>query len=195
MRSPDGELKAIGERERLELAEQTDELLLDEIQHVAHLQRLRRVLDVLRRRAVVKELRREAADDLLKCAEQRHQGVARLGDACSDRLTVEKLELGRACDAVGRFVRDHLHLGLTERQRGLDVEPTLHSAEIAEHSTAVGGGVASPVERIVDDVTTLVRARRRLHPVPVIHHQASCASVLRITRPGRSPVSLPSFMT
>jgi hypothetical protein len=88
----DGELIAVRDREDVEPIEQIDQIELDLLEHVAHLERLAGVLDVLRRRAMVDELRRVAARGPLERAQERHQGVARRDDAGADRGEVEVLD-------------------------------------------------------------------------------------------------------
>jgi hypothetical protein len=197
VRAADGELLAVRDREDIEPFEQADQLGLDEIEHVAHLERLTGVLDVLRRRAVVDELRGVAADDLLECAQQRHERVAALLDAGADRREIEALDARRGRDDVRGFVRDHLHLGLRHRERDLDVEPPLQPTDVTEDSPAVRGRITALVKRRIDHVTAFVTALSRRDVVVVVrcNHQVACSSVLRITRPGRAPVSWPSRMT
>jgi hypothetical protein len=154
-----GELAAVGDRERIEPVEHADQIELDLIEHVAQLERLAGVLDVLGGRAVVDELRGVVAGGALERAEQRHQRVAGRGDPGADRGEVEPVDPGGARDQVRGLARDHLELGLAQRERDLDVEPALQPAHVAEDPPALRGRVAAAVERRIDHAAALVAAR------------------------------------
>ena len=155
---------AIGERG--EHADEALEVGLEPVEDVAHLEHLARVLDVLRRRAVVDVLAAPLRADRLEPAEQADERVPRLDDLGAHRLEVDVLDARRGHDAGRRLGRDQPELALRLRERSLDVEPALDAADVAEDRPARGCRVVVPVEVRVGDVAARVvagPARRGLH--------------------------------
>src|SRR5438309_1989788 len=89
-----------------EHADEALEVGLEPVDDVAHLEDLARVLDVLRRGAVVDVLAAALGTDRLKPAEQPDERMAREDHLGAHRLEVDVLDAGRRGDARGRLGRD-----------------------------------------------------------------------------------------
>jgi hypothetical protein len=155
-----------------ERAHDLGEVSLRLAQDVSHLENLARVLDVLRRGAVVDELASVAWARLLEGAEQPDERVPRTADLVAHPAEVEVLYARRLGDPLRLIVGHQAQLRLAEGQRRLDIEPALEAADVAEDAPALLGRVDVAVEARVDDVTALVltaslgsRDLRCRHPI------------------------------
>ena len=130
------------------------------IQHIAHFQGLRGVLDILRGRAEMHVLARAGAAVPLQRAQQGHQRVPGAGHTLGDLLQVDGRKPGGLRDLQRRLGRNDADIGLRQRQRRLHVEPALQAAVATEDPAAHRAGVAAAMGFRVNDVTVFVLAGR-----------------------------------